>query len=196
MAVKKMKVLIVDDQEIIAQDLIMNVNQMGYSGFSVSSGKEAIRRISNNFIPDLILMDVSLKDHENGIQTARVIQKLNKIPVLFVTAMPRSAVLNEIKDLFLTGYIQKPYCYEDLQVCIRELLSMRPAPGDMLGSWELFADIPDRSPARDGQSLRVARAHKQQDGGLSFMKGDPLLRGLDRDPRWPDFLKKMRLPLD
>ncbi len=42
----------------------------------------------------------------------------------------------------------------------------------------------------------LGRAYKQRDGGLSGMKGDPLLRSLERDPRWPAFLQKMKLPLD
>lgn len=39
------------------------------------------------------------------------------------------------------------------------------------------------------------RAYNQRDGGLANMKGDPLLRNLQRDPRWPAFLKKMKLPV-
>ncbi len=42
----------------------------------------------------------------------------------------------------------------------------------------------------------LERAYKQRDGGLAEMKGDPLLRSVERDPRWPAFLKKMKLPLD
>ncbi|MCI0423037.1 MAG: tetratricopeptide repeat protein, partial [Acidobacteria bacterium] len=42
----------------------------------------------------------------------------------------------------------------------------------------------------------LERAYKQRDGGLSEMKGDPLLRRLHSDPRWPAFLQKMKLPLD
>jgi two-component system, response regulator PdtaR len=120
---KKAKILIVDDEAIIAQDLQMKVTEMGYSGVAVGSGKEAIQKISHDLNPDLILMDVSLKG-ENGIQTARVIQKLKKIPVLFVTALSRSTVLKEIKDLVLTGYIQKPFRKEELQVSISRLLAM------------------------------------------------------------------------
>jgi CheY-like chemotaxis protein len=118
----KRMILVVDDQAIIAQDLIMNILDMGYSGCSVSSGKEAIEKISHNFKPDLILMDVTLGDGENGIQAARVIQKLRKIPVLFITALSRSTVLKQIKDLVLTGYIQKPFCKEELQISIQKLL--------------------------------------------------------------------------
>jgi tetratricopeptide (TPR) repeat protein len=42
----------------------------------------------------------------------------------------------------------------------------------------------------------LERAYKQRDGGLSDMKGDHLLQNLQHDPRWPAFLKKMKLPMD
>ena len=40
----------------------------------------------------------------------------------------------------------------------------------------------------------LERAYAQRDGGLAWMKGDPLLKSLERDPRYAAFLKKMRLP--
>ena len=40
----------------------------------------------------------------------------------------------------------------------------------------------------------LERAYAQRDGGLAFIKGDPLLKNLERDPRYAAFLKKMRLP--
>jgi serine/threonine protein kinase/Tfp pilus assembly protein PilF len=42
----------------------------------------------------------------------------------------------------------------------------------------------------------LERAYRQRDGGIAQMKGDPLLRNLERDPRYTAFLKKMKLPLD
>ena len=41
----------------------------------------------------------------------------------------------------------------------------------------------------------LERAYKQRDGGLTEMKGDPLLRNIEKDPRYTAFLKKMKLPL-
>ena len=41
----------------------------------------------------------------------------------------------------------------------------------------------------------LERAYKQRDGGLSIMKGDPLLRKIEKDPRYAEFMKKMKLPL-
>ena len=42
----------------------------------------------------------------------------------------------------------------------------------------------------------LERAYKQRDGGLSQMKGDPLLRNVEKDPRYRPFLQKMKLPID
>ena len=42
----------------------------------------------------------------------------------------------------------------------------------------------------------LERAYKQHDPGLSQIKGDPLLRNLERDPRYRAFLQKMKLPVD
>ena len=42
----------------------------------------------------------------------------------------------------------------------------------------------------------LERAYKQRDAGLTLMKGDPLLRNIERDPRYRAFLQKMKLPLD
>ena len=41
----------------------------------------------------------------------------------------------------------------------------------------------------------LERAYAQRDGGLAWLKGDPLLKNLEADPRYKAFLKKMRLPL-
>ena len=44
--------------------------------------------------------------------------------------------------------------------------------------------------------VALERAYKQRNSGLSSMKNDPPLASLQSDPRWPAFLKKMKLPLD
>jgi two-component system, response regulator PdtaR len=120
---RTIKILIVEDEAIVALDLKTRLAEMGYSGFSVSSGKNAIRKISRDSEQvDLILMDVTLKDNENGIHTARAIRKLRKIPIIFITAVPRSVVLEQVKGLTLTKHIRKPYSQRDLEDSIRELL--------------------------------------------------------------------------
>ncbi len=48
---------------------------------------------------------------------------------------------------------------------------------------------------RDQAFHWLERAYSERDPGLTFLKGDPLLRNLEGDPRYPAFLKKMRLPV-
>ena len=48
---------------------------------------------------------------------------------------------------------------------------------------------------RDEAFAWLERAYAQRDGGLAQMKGDPLLKNLEADPRYTAFLKRMRLPL-
>jgi len=62
--------------------------------------------------------------------------------------------------------------------------------GNEIFSWNRF-------PVRFGQSFEwLERAYKQRDGGLANVKGDPLLRNIEHDPRYRPFLQKMKLPLD
>jgi tetratricopeptide (TPR) repeat protein len=58
-----------------------------------------------------------------------------------------------------------------------------------------IADIYAYRSETDNAFEWLERAYKQRDGGLAQIKGDPLLRSLERDPRWAAFLKKMKLPI-
>ena len=55
-------------------------------------------------------------------------------------------------------------------------------------------DSPEEAAFRNEFRGWLERAYKQRDGGLASMKGDPLLRNLESDPRWKAFLQKMKLP--
>ena len=57
---------------------------------------------------------------------------------------------------------------------------------------EIYAYRSDRDKAFEW----LDRAYNQRDMGLCWMKGDPMLRGLEHDSRYTAFLKKMKLPLD
>jgi hypothetical protein len=57
---------------------------------------------------------------------------------------------------------------------------------------EIYADRGETDKAFEW----LERAYKQRDGGLAQIKGDPLLRNIESDPRYRAFLQKMKLPLD
>jgi signal transduction histidine kinase len=112
------KIMIVEDEEIVAADIQASVEQMGYSVCAKAlSGLEAIEK-ANLTRPDLILMDIMLKGSMDGIEAATQIKKLYKIPVIYLTAFGEDGILQRAKVAEPYGYITKPFRDRDLQIAI------------------------------------------------------------------------------
>jgi YesN/AraC family two-component response regulator len=80
---KKVRILIVEDEILVARDLQMHLEQMGYTvAGMVPSGKQAIQEIENE-VPDLVLTDIVLQEGMDGIETAEIIHSRFDIPVIF-----------------------------------------------------------------------------------------------------------------
>ena len=76
------KVLIVDDEVVVAEDIRRQLRSLGYTVVGVaSSGADAIR-LAGEHRPELILMDIKLKGAMDGIEAARYIQLMFDIPVI------------------------------------------------------------------------------------------------------------------
>lgn len=99
------KILIVEDDSIAAMDIKKTVESFGYSvPYVASSVKEAIRKASE-IEPDLILMDIVLKDEINGIEA---ISKINSnIPFIYLTAHSEESTIKKAKITRPEGQIIK-----------------------------------------------------------------------------------------
>lgn len=112
------KIMIVEDEEIVAADIQMSVEKMGYSVCAMaSSGIEAIKK-ADLTRPDLILMDIVLKGGMDGIEAAKQIKELYKIPVVYLTAFGENDMIQRAKVAEPYGYITKPFRDRDLQIAI------------------------------------------------------------------------------
>jgi len=81
-----MRVLIVEDEYIIAQDLKMTIMSYGHEVIDVvTTGEDAIAYASK-YDPDLIFMDIKLDSDLDGIEAARTIRKTANIPIIFCSA--------------------------------------------------------------------------------------------------------------
>jgi PAS domain S-box-containing protein/putative nucleotidyltransferase with HDIG domain len=108
-AVEKLKILIVEDETIVAKDIKGSLKGFGYDVVDiVGTGEEAIRR-SEDLRPDLVLMDIMLKGKMNGIEVARRIRDHVHIPVVFLTAYADEDTLHSAKLSEPFGYIIKPF---------------------------------------------------------------------------------------
>jgi len=102
------KILIVEDEFLIARDLSKKLENMGYQVVDiVSSGQSALNAIADN-PPDLILMDIVIKGNHDGIDTAKVIEEKFHIPIIYVTAYADDATMDRVKQTGAYGYILKP----------------------------------------------------------------------------------------
>lgn len=112
------RILVVEDEIIIAEDIQRKLKRMGYDVPSiVSSGEEAIKNIKVN-IPDLILMDIVIHGEMDGIETAGQIHSLFDIPVVYLTAYADEKTLERAKITEPFGYLIKPFKERELQITI------------------------------------------------------------------------------
>jgi PAS domain S-box-containing protein len=130
----KKKILIVEDEIIVAQDIKKQVENLGYETAKIAgSGDEAAFEAGKGDI-DLILMDILIKGKIDGIQAALEIKKNYDIPVIFLTGHYDDNTLERAKLAEPAGYIVKPAQPRDLQIMIEIALYKHQA--DMLVKYE------------------------------------------------------------
>ena len=103
-------------------ELKMLLEEMGHQvTFNTNLGEEAIQKLEKE-VPDLILMDISLEGGIDGIETARRIQALHNIPIVFLTAYVNDDLVERAKSTEPSGYMMKPYNERELQTTIQNIL--------------------------------------------------------------------------
>jgi PAS domain S-box-containing protein len=112
------RILIVEDEDIIAMDLENKLKGMGYDVAALaSSGQQAVREAAA-LQPDLVLMDIRLKGAMDGITAAHQIRGLYDIPVIYLTAHADDYTLHRAKKTEPVGYILKPFEDKELHASI------------------------------------------------------------------------------
>jgi CheY-like chemotaxis protein len=120
------KIMIVEDENIIALDIRSILEELGYMVSSiVSSGEESIQEASK-IKPDLVLMDVKLKGNLDGLSAGETIYKQFRIPIVYLTAYSDQATINRIKNGKNgnpSTMINKPFDEGELQTVIDDTLA-------------------------------------------------------------------------
>jgi PAS domain S-box-containing protein len=116
------RILIVEDDGIIARDIQQTLVRLGYAyPIIVSSGEEAIQRVTE-IPPDLVLMDIKLKGPMDGVEAAQQIRARFDIPVIYLTAYADDLTLRRAKVTAPFGYVLKPFEEEELHSVIEMAL--------------------------------------------------------------------------
>lgn len=109
-----MRILIVEDDMIIAANISLQLTKLGYEVTGIETkGAEAIHHALETK-PDLILMDIQLKGTETGIDVARAIHKVSDIPIIYLTANEDDATFEKAKGTHPFAFISKPFNKQNL----------------------------------------------------------------------------------
>ncbi|MBT9188912.1 LytR/AlgR family response regulator transcription factor [Zobellia russellii] len=112
---KGTRILIVEDDMIIAANISLQLGNLGYEVTGVvTRGEEAVTHAKEN-APDILLLDINLKGNLNGIRTAKAIQQFKDIPVIYLTANADEATFAQAKETRPKAYITKPFNKLNLQ---------------------------------------------------------------------------------
>ena len=119
---EKIKILVVEDENILALGLKKKLEKLGYIVTDIAiSGSETINKVYENE-PDLILMDIVIKGDIDGIETAAELNKSFSIPIIYLTAYADDEILKRAARTEPYGYILKPYKEKELKANIEMAL--------------------------------------------------------------------------
>jgi CheY-like chemotaxis protein len=106
---KASRILIVEDERLVAEDLRDTLTQVGYAVAGiVASGEKALERIEEAS-PDLVLMDINLSGEMDGISAAELIRTRHGTPVVYLTAFSNDRTLARARETDAFGFIVKPF---------------------------------------------------------------------------------------
>jgi CheY-like chemotaxis protein len=105
----KIRILVVEDEVIIAMDIAMQLEDLGYEHIGhARSGEQAIV-LTGQLRPDLVLMDVQLAGEMDGIAAAQAIRMKFDIPCVFLSAFKEGKTFERALIAKPAGYLAKPF---------------------------------------------------------------------------------------
>ncbi|MBN1875547.1 MAG: PAS domain S-box protein [Anaerolineae bacterium] len=139
------RILIVEDEGIIAISMKRRLQSLEYEVVdAVSTGEAAIQRASE-LLPDLVLMDITLKGEIDGIQAARRIRERFNIPVVYMTAYADPATVMQMNLTEPYGYLLKPVNDREVYITIEMALYAHKLKAQLRASeqkyYELFSEM-------------------------------------------------------
>ncbi len=116
------RILVVEDETIVALDIQRVLRRLGYNVLAVvASGEDAVQRAAQ-LRPDLVLMDIHLRGPMDGIEAAAQLRAQMNLPVVYLTAHTDEQTLQRAKSTEPLGYLTKPFEERDLATTLEMAL--------------------------------------------------------------------------
>ena len=118
MITNNIKVLIVEDEALIAEDLSDSLKDFGFTVTDIVASGETCFDSINLQSPDIVIMDINLQGKLDGIETARILNQTHKLPFIFLTSNSDTNTVSRAIPLNPHAFISKPYNKNDLKIAI------------------------------------------------------------------------------
>ncbi len=113
----KPKILISEDEVIIAEDIAASLEELGYETCAIDSGEGTIEMI-RELQPDLVLLDINLRGDADGVEIGGRIREEFHIPFIYLTAYADRATIDRAKKTEPDGFLVKPFDEKSLRSAI------------------------------------------------------------------------------
>ena len=119
---RKIKVLIVEDEVIVAKDIAYYLEELGCEIIGILMEGEAVMSFLKQQQPDIILMDIMLKGTLNGVETVHLINKQYDIPIIYLTANTDDRSFDLAKATKPFAFVEKPFKAKNLKRSVALLI--------------------------------------------------------------------------
>ncbi len=115
---ERFKVLVVEDERVVAKDLALTLEGMGYEVTGSAASRDEAMAACVKQVPDIVLMDIRIKGPIDGIDTATELLELYGLHVIYLTAHSDIASIDRAKRTRPHAYLLKPVKAGELQGAI------------------------------------------------------------------------------
>ncbi|MEO8358911.1 MAG: response regulator [Vicinamibacteria bacterium] len=133
---KMARIVVIEDEAVVARDIIQNLAELGYEVVGHSARGEDVAALAAEHKPDLFLMDIHLAGAMDGIEAARRLRSASGPPVVFLTAYGGKETLERAKLSDPFGYIIKPFEERSLHTAIEMALYKHRAETQLRRAYE------------------------------------------------------------
>ena len=168
------RLLVVEDEPIIRADLIDRLTDLGYAIFGeVDTGEAALRLVTANELPDLVLLDVNLAGELDGVDTALRLREAHGagLPIVFLTSNSDTATFRRARAAQPRAFLSKPFRGRDLLNTIDLIVG---PPGGEAGATDTSPSPQPAAPAPRAPETTSGEPTTLPEGETTAVLGDRL----------------------
>lgn len=119
-----MKVLVVEDETLVAMEIAQNVKILGYEVCGIANKPEEAYKLAKKHKPQIVIMDINLSSDETGVDIAKNFNKTQSCSIIYLTAYHDKQTLEEVAQTEFVQYLIKPYSKTEFESTLK-LTAMR-----------------------------------------------------------------------